>query len=764
MRTLRSVARYFLLAALILPAVAMVPTVMHCFEVPKSALWEPLVVLAAALAWSLPRAGRSERGAGLWWAAWGLWALVLAWFAVATDARPLFVGSDLKEFPFLFRVQNWMVQHLAFGLRLDGPGPGDLLFRGTEGLAALTLAERAWRSDAVASSALRPLPRLALLLAAWWALSAACGMRPDAASPVLLDWGGYALVFAAAWILADDRRNRGRVLAALFFAAALNSLYGLAQTAGFSPLPWTELFNGRANGFFGNPNFLGGHLALLLPLALALALRPAAKRPERALLWGLVWLFTAALVASQTRGAWLGAAAGCAVVFLCARRLDPGFLRRHRSVLAVSALALLLGLGLCWSFSSAGSKARVTGVFSGDPEAGRRAFLMEKTVELAARHPVLGVGPGAYRVWFPSVEVQGLQPTDYARQEYIISEHGHNDFLQMAADAGWPAALLWAALCALVFLRLARAYTRAPDGEGFLVAGALGALVAVRVHGLANFPFLIVPTEAAAWTIAALGLRALGPKPVPSATEERGAWRWEWALAGLVLAGALLAARDRQLSEDGLWWRGDGELRLNNAVGASPLLLKATSFDRREDRLWALHGQSQFARENIWQSIGSLREAHRLNPYDAQTALQLGLALIENRIYDEAYTVLSGAVAYAPNFSALWEPLGAASFQQKKYDDAVKAYDWMLYFHVREEAAYTNKAAAQGNLGLLPEARLTLLEAEQSYPNSGKVEINLAVTLYKMGLRKEAYLAWKKAALLSPSDPQVDALRESMRP
>jgi O-antigen ligase/Flp pilus assembly protein TadD len=763
MRTIRSVARYFLLAALVLPALAMVPTVMHCFEVPKSALWEPLAVLAAALAWSLPRTRRSEPGAALWWSLWGLWVLVLVWFVVATNTRPLFVGPNIKEFPFLFRVQNWMLQHLAFGLRLDGPGPGDLLFRGTEALAALTLAERAWRSGAVSSSVLRPLPRLALLLAALWSLSAACGLRPDAASPELLDWGAYVLVFTAVWILADDPRMRGRVLAALFFAAALNAFYGLAQTAGFSPLPWTELFNGRANGFFGNPNFLGGHLALLLPLALALALRPA-TRPVRLLLWGLVWLFTAALVASQTRGAWLGAAAGCSVVFLCAWRLDSTLLRRSRGVLAASALALLLGLGLCWSFSSSTSKARVTGVFSGDPEAGRRVFLMEKTAELAAQHPLLGVGPGAYRVWFPSVEVQGLQPTDYALQDYIISEHGHNDFLQMAADAGWPAALLWGALCVLVLLRLARGFTEAAEEERLLVAGVLGALVAVRVHGLANFPFLIVPTEAAAWAIAALGLRALAPRSPKPAAEDRWAWRWEWALAGLLLASALLVARDRQLSEDGLWWRGDGELRLNNAVGASPLLLKATSFDRREDRLWALHGQSQFTRENIWQSIGSLREAHRLNPYDAQIALQLGLALIENRLYDEAYTVLSGAVAYAPNFSALWEPLGAASFQQKKYADAVKAYGWMLYFHVREEAAYTNKAAALGNLGLLPEARLTLLEAEQKYPDSGKVEINLAVTLYKMGLRKEAYLAWKKAALLSPSDPQVDALRSSLRP
>jgi len=464
-----------------------------------------------------------------------------------------------------------------------------------------------------------------------------------------------------------------------------------------------------------------------------------------------------------------GVVCGCPwsmVVFLGARRVQHGLLRKSWKVLILSSAALVLGMGLWWTFgSSATAHGRLTGAFSSDPEAGRRSFLMKKTAQLAWNHPLLGVGPGAFRVWFPSVEVQGLAPAEYATQPYIISEHGHNDFLQMAADAGWPAALLWILMCALVSLRLFQGLGSASDGDDLLRIGALGALVALFVHGLANFPFQIVPTESAAWALAAVALRSMEAVQVPSESLEAWGWfrRWHWIFVGIVLASVLIMARDRQFSEEGLWWRGAGELTMKNAVGATPILLEATGMDRREDRIWSLHGQAQFDQGNIWQSIGSLREVYRLNPYDAASALRLALALMENRLYDEAEKVLSATVAYAPNLPELWEPLGAVSFQNKKFDNAIKAYDWMLYYHVDEEAAYTNKAAAQGSLNQLLDARRTLLEADQKFPNSGNIQVNLAITLYKMGLRKDAYQAWKKASVLTPSNPQVDFLRKVMQ-
>jgi len=753
MSRLRRSAMLLLLAALVLPVLALMPPVMHSFDVPKSTAWEPLALLAAALAWAASGGPFPAGTRVLLWPLWAAWLAAAAWAACVT----------------------WL-HRLSFGIAFGFTQPGDALFRSAEALAALNLAWAARKSGSF--SALHPLPRLALSLAGLWCLAAAFSIRPDAASPTLLDWCGYLLVFAAAWSLCADRASQGKVLAAVLFGAALNALYGLMQSLGLDPVHWAETFDGRASGFFGNPNFLGGHLALALPLALALALDPEraaaghAGRWAALARWALVWLLAAGLLASQTRGAWVGAAAGCVLALAGFWARDrSGFRRARGRVLAVQGLLLLLGLGAWWLLAAGPqAQARIEGSLNGDREAARRAFLMAKTGRLALQHPLLGVGPGNYRIWFPSVEVQGLDPQAYATQPYIISEHGHNDFLQMAADAGWAAALLWACLLGLLFVRLARGLARAPAQDAAVLAGTLGALVALAVHGLANFPFLIVPTQGAAWAVAAVGLRVLAggakeaalPAPAPLKPADRRTA--PLLLASLLLAGALLLVRARQLVEDGLWWRGSGELSLHHAVEATPLLLKATGLDVREDRVWALHGRAHFERGNVWQSIGSLREAHALNPWDAQVALELGQALIENRLYDEAWTVLSSAVAYAPNLPDLWEPLAAAAYQDAKYADAVQAYDWMLYFHIHEEAAYTNKAAALGNLGRLPDALAALDAAEQAFPSSGKVQLNLAITLYKMGLRKKAHEAWSKAAKLTPSDPQVDSLREVMRP
>jgi Flp pilus assembly protein TadD len=86
----------------------------------------------------------------------------------------------------------------------------------------------------------------------------------------------------------------------------------------------------------------------------------------------------------------------------------------------------------------------------------------------------------------------------------------------------------------------------------------------------------------------------------------------------------------------------------------------------------------------------------------------------------------------------------------------------MLYFHVNDESAYANKAAALGSMGQLPMALVTLSNAQLALPKSGKIKVNLAITYLKMGMRKEARAAWKEAAALSPSDPQVDQLRGAL--
>jgi tetratricopeptide (TPR) repeat protein len=559
----------------------------------------------------------------------------------------------------------------------------------------------------------------------------------------------------------------------VLLAGVANTAYGLLQAFGLDPLPWNQGFGGRAGGFFGNPDLLGGHLALLLPLALALALDDAGSSLARAARWAVALMLALGLFATQTRGAWVGAGVGVALLLALVRGGHAALWQRQRLRLAWAAGGLLL-LAALWAGTHPQVWQRWADTAQGsDPEAGRRAFLMTKTAQLALRHPLLGQGPGAFRIAFTSVEAQGIAPKDLATQPYVMSEHGHDDVLQWAADAGWPAALLWVALLAALASalwprRASEAPGAGPGRDPLLVLGVLGSLTALQVHGLINYPYLMLPTQGVAWGLAGLALalsRRAEPQPAaaaaPPAPPAPRATRWPaWALL-LAAAGALVWS-GRRLAEDHLWWVAEGEQHLKNNDAASTLLVRTLAFDRREDRLWRLHGQSESDRGFIWNSIGSLREAVRLSPYDAEAAVRLGRACVENRLFDEAEAVLFKVAGYAPNFVDVWEPLAAAYYNQGKFKEAVEAYDWMLYFHVNDESAYANKAAAEGSLGKLPQALVTLNSAEQALPNSGKIKLNLAITYLKLGMRPQAQAAWKQASQLIPSDPQVDQLRKAL--
>ncbi len=611
-------------------------------------------------------------------------------------------------------------------------------------------------------------------LALLWALAGALALRQDLAAQALIEWLSYAALFFATWRLAATPLRRRLLLAALLAYGLLSALYAVVQALGLDPIHWSTGFDGRAGAFFGNPNFLGGHLALLLPLSLALALdRREGSSWRRLAPWALVAALAGALVLTQTRGAWIGATVGCAVVLAAGQRWMGGLVGRNRKPLAVLGLLGLLGLGGFFALKPGAWTRWRSALQSQDSELAHRFFLMHKSAQLAGQHPLLGVGPGNFRIHFAQVQVQGLQPKDY-HQPYVSSEHAHNDFLQMAAEAGIPAALLWAALMGLLLLALLQALRpeEAPlvrRGDGLLVLGVLGGTVALLVHGLANFPFLILPTQSAAWALAALALRAgarslaepLPEPPVPS----RSAQSVSVVLLslGLALAAANSVWQGRRLNVDRFWWIGQGELQLNHAERASGWLLSGIGIDKREDRLYALHGRSEIERELIWNGIGSLRESYRLAPYDPEVAVRLGRALLENKQYEEADRVLSSVAAYAPNFYDVWEPLAACLYFEGKHAEAVKAYDWMIFFNVNPENAYVNKAAALGSEGKLPDALMTLKDAQQRFPDKAKIYLNLAITYLKLGMRTEARAALHQAQVLDPSDPQLKQLHQVLR-
>jgi O-antigen ligase len=198
--------------------------------------------------------------------------------------------------------------------------------------AALLVRERVLPRRIVLPAALACVfVGLATLSSAW---SAAPGITLPRAISVA------ALAFVAGGIAFALHREPGRLalqlegLVAGGVAVALAGLVTLAVARGYALQPAEVAYPTRYRGFGGNPNTASLVLAILLPIALAFALR---RGPRRRLHLAACVLFAGSIAPSASRGALLAAIAGALVVLLVR---DATWRSRALGTVAVGVVAL----------------------------------------------------------------------------------------------------------------------------------------------------------------------------------------------------------------------------------------------------------------------------------------------------------------------------------------------------------------------------------------------------------------------------------------
>jgi putative inorganic carbon (hco3(-)) transporter len=172
---------------------------------------------------------------------------------------------------------------------------------------------------------------------------------------------------------------------------------------------------GRGTGIFGNTNDMALHLVTILPISLALLI--GSKGIARKLVHGAcAVVMIAAIVLSYSRGAFLG----MVVVFL----FIAWKLGRQRRLEIIFAVLSLAGMIILLAPDKYGS--RLLSIFfpSLDPEgsADSRRGELFRSIYVALRHPLLGIGMGNYQ---PEMSYHGLVT--------------HNSYTQVASEMGMPA-------------------------------------------------------------------------------------------------------------------------------------------------------------------------------------------------------------------------------------------------------------------------------------------------------------------------------------
>ena len=312
----------------------------------------------------------------------------------------------------------------------------------------------------------------------------------EQAIPELIKWAEVALVYFLGVQLLDERQRLPFVLVILL-AAAGEALIGLRQFVFRIGPEAFELGRFlRAYGTFGQPNPYAGYLGLALPLGLALSLWASEaawrqkKQPGRALRSGLLALFilsltaiiAAGVVASWSRGAWLGVAVSAVAVLAL-------YSFSGRVLIFLGALTAVVAYPLLPTAITArlSDIARYFGVWNarGVLVTDENFSVLERVAhwqaawEMFADHPWLGIGVGNWDVAYPRYAIgQWFDPMG----------HAHNVLFHYAAVAGILGALsyLWLWLGSLVAAFIA--VIRNAGLNRAIAIGVFGLLVHLSIH------------------------------------------------------------------------------------------------------------------------------------------------------------------------------------------------------------------------------------------------------------------------------------------
>jgi O-antigen ligase len=421
--------------------------------------------------------------------------------------------------------------------------PKELVLHLTVALAGLLALRTLWRMG---------VTRIDLLLGGYLVLSALSALMATnrwlavralavSVSSVILFWIARALCRAG---LAHA------LLGALALAVVIAAATSLLQAYGLN----IELFSASRSpgGTLGNRNFIAHVAAFGFPLLLLAALQ--ARRRGAYLRWAVGAAFVvASLVLTRSRAAWLAFAA-VMVVVLVAMLFSPPLRRDRRTwkrlagivllTAGVVALSLILPNALHWHGNNPYLES-VTRVAEYSEGSGRgRLVQYGRSLLMAARHPLFGVGPGNWPVEYPSRVPPGDPSLDQTNDGMTSNPWPSSDWIACIAERGIAAFVL----LALVFLRLARdglrQLVRATDAqEGLMAAALLGVVAGAVVAGAFDAVLLLAVPAFLVWA-------AIGALWIPGEGTPRPAWKLAFvaalalSIAGVVRSTQQLMAMD----------------------------------------------------------------------------------------------------------------------------------------------------------------------------------------------------------------------------
>jgi O-antigen ligase/tetratricopeptide (TPR) repeat protein len=586
----------------------------------------------------------------------------------------------------------------------------------------------------------------------------------------LLTFLTYALVYFLVLQLAADGNRVLRLAQALFWSSVIVSVYGLLQYAGAislpEDLPWAE--TNRAFATYGNPNMLGGFLVITVTVALGLALRER-KLAWRLLYWAGFGLNGLALIASFTRGAWIGGAVSLALLGIMAWRQRA---KLHRADWIPAGVFGAAGIGLIVrSLFSADAVmnfgTRIASVFQFGSGSGQtRTEIWRAALSSINDRPLFGWGSDTFGLVFSK-----FKPADYVRDAGSASgtDNAHDYPLHLASGIGILGAVLFFAIWIWAGIRswktvFGRGGDASPtdaalhEGSPGASPGAserllLGAFWAAAAGYLLHLVFGIsVPGSTFLLWIALAVLLAPTARQITVKARRGGTM----AAAAIIVVAALgIAGQGVVLAADRAYEIASEEFSFRSlderAAAADQAMALNSLVPEYRTAVAALRMERMVA------GAGALAQARQegKDPTPYTEALALGLA--------DAEAAYNNAIAFTPpdyanyvNLASVYN-LAGSSLDADYYQSAIDTAERGLTVMPFGTAIRVRLAEALLATGRTAEALEALEYSMQLDPKDGSTALPLAKLYQQEGMTAEALTLLKSVEALAPGQAGVAA-------
>jgi O-antigen ligase len=503
-------------------------------------------------------------------------------------------------------------------------------------ITALYLCEVLWRGrlEWNATGAEVPLAVLGTMILLSFALSE-FGLLGDQG---VLQYACYGIGFLAGSQMFRDQRSVGWLIGLLVILATVISALALLQFFVDSPFGINFQLGStrRVMSTLGNAAYLGGFLAMLLPVALGKTLEDGATR-VRVLSGIAVAVMTVALLLTQSRSSIVAAVAACALLVILTKSARPAMIAGVAGALLVLAVAAVIAVP---SVSS-----RLVDALSFDENVSfvRRAYFWEAGMKAVVDAPLLGHGPGSH----PYIIPRFRSPDYWMNGSEDVVPHAHNEFLEAAVELGFGGLVAYIALLVAVFWKGRSLLRSADDWRRGLSAAVLSAWLALIIDNLVSVSLRQPPVGIIAWLLAGVMLshsasvprivvreftRRTGPVVITAIAAAATVWFYLRIALGIMESDTLLLA-GRMLERAGKLPEAAEVLR--RAVHSDPHNLVAMLDEARV----LLKAQRPAEAREVMQSL------QKKAPGYPTASLLEALALFDQKQDREAYVVIERAVS-----------------------------------------------------------------------------------------------------------------------